>query len=61
MPEEDRAPAARAIGARTLDGGRMAVFQAVDAFELITGIRPDPDRMTAHFHRLVAPRETLTI
>jgi len=52
--------AARAIGARTLDGGRMAVFQAVDAFELITGIRPDPDRMTAHFHRLVDPHEALT-
>ncbi|KXC06805.1 shikimate dehydrogenase [Microbacterium hominis] len=46
--------AARALGAPTLDGGRMAVFQAVDAFELITGIRPDADRMSAHFHALVA-------
>ncbi|GAA3021314.1 shikimate dehydrogenase [Microbacterium dextranolyticum] len=45
--------AARARGCRTLDGGRMAVHQAVDAFELITGERPDADRMTAHFHRLV--------
>lgn len=45
--------AARAHGCRTLDGGRMAVHQAVDAFELITGERPDADRMTAHFHRLV--------
>lgn len=53
--------AARDRGCRTLDGGRMAVSQAVDAFELITGIRPDADRMTAHFHRLVAPHEALTI
>ncbi|MDQ1128527.1 shikimate dehydrogenase [Microbacterium sp. SORGH_AS_0888] len=50
---------ARALGARTLDGGRMAVFQAVDAFELITGVRPDPDRMTQHFHTLVADHEIL--
>ncbi len=52
---------ARACGAPTLDGGRMAVFQAVDAFHLITGTRPDPDRMTALFHHLVAAdREILT-
>jgi shikimate dehydrogenase len=51
--------AARDIGCRTLDGGRMAVHQAVDAFHLITGIRPDPDRMTAHFHDLVAVDEVL--
>ncbi|KHK98396.1 shikimate dehydrogenase [Microbacterium mangrovi] len=49
--------AARAAGCRTLDGGRMAVFQAADAFELITGIRPDADRMIGHFHRLVAADE----
>ena len=29
--------AARAAGAATLDGGHMAVYQAVDAFALITG------------------------
>lgn len=45
---------ARERGCRTLSGGRMAVHQAVDAFALITGTRPDPDRMTAHFHSLVA-------
>lgn len=50
---------ARELGAPTLDGGRMAVFQAVDAFELITGIRPDADRMTHDFHRLVADHEIL--
>ena len=46
--------AARERGCRTLSGGRMAVHQAVDAFALITGTRPDPDRMTAHFLDLVA-------
>ncbi|MFT4213079.1 MAG: shikimate dehydrogenase [Microbacterium sp.] len=50
---------ARSIGARTLDGGRMAVYQAVDAFELITGVRPDVARMTDHFQRLVADHEIL--
>jgi shikimate dehydrogenase len=51
--------AARARGCRTLDGGRMAVGQAVDAFELITGVRPDADRMNDHFHRLVDDHEIL--
>ena len=46
--------AARAAGCRVLDGGGMAVFQAVDAFRLFTGIEPDADRMLAHFARLVA-------
>ena len=41
--------AARAIGCRTLDGGGMAVFQAVDAFRLFTGISPDAERVRAHF------------
>ncbi|CEA08015.1 Quinate/shikimate dehydrogenase [Arthrobacter saudimassiliensis] len=41
--------AAEALGCRVLDGGHMAVGQAVDAFELITGIRPDAARMRAHF------------
>ncbi|QKZ06872.1 shikimate dehydrogenase [Pseudomonas eucalypticola] len=43
---------ARALGARTLDGGTMAVFQAVKAFELFSGIVPDADRMTAHFNSM---------
>jgi len=46
---------ARAIGCRTLDGGGMAVFQAVRAFELFTGIKPDAERMRRHFDAL---RET---
>lgn len=40
---------ARAKGCRTLDGGGMAVFQAVRAFELFTGLTPDPARMRATF------------
>jgi len=37
--------AARALGCRTLDGGGMAVFQAVEAFALFTGVEPDALRM----------------
>ncbi|WP_370973407.1 shikimate dehydrogenase [Amycolatopsis sp. cg9] len=40
---------ARAAGARVLDGGRMAVFQAAEAFALFTGTRPDAGRMLRHF------------
>lgn len=40
---------ARALGCRTLDGGSMAVFQAVKAFELISGNVADASRMQAHF------------
>ena len=44
---------ARELGCRVLDGGGMAVFQAVDAFRLFTGLEPDPERMLAHFTELV--------
>ncbi|GGF39953.1 shikimate dehydrogenase (NADP(+)) [Marmoricola endophyticus] len=44
--------AARANGCRVLDGGHMAVHQAVDAFRLITGTEPDPVRMLDHFRSL---------
>ena len=40
---------ARARGCRVLDGGRMAVYQAVDTFRIITGREPDADRMLHHF------------
>jgi shikimate dehydrogenase len=40
---------ARAKGCRTLDGGGMAVFQAVEAFRLFTGVTPDAERMRRHF------------
>jgi shikimate dehydrogenase len=45
--------AARAAGCRTLDGGEMAVFQAVRAFELFSGVRPQAERMRAHFRSLL--------
>jgi shikimate dehydrogenase len=44
---------ARSRGCRVLDGGAMAVFQAADALELFTGVRPDADRMARHFAALV--------
>ncbi|OCI94012.1 shikimate dehydrogenase [Rhizobium sp. AC27/96] len=43
---------ARQRGCRVLDGGGMAVSQAVKAFELFTGIRPDAERMMHHFASL---------
>ncbi|SDN02495.1 shikimate dehydrogenase [Geodermatophilus siccatus] len=45
---------ARELGCRVLDGGGMAVFQAVDAFRLFTGVEPDAERMLAHFTSLVS-------
>jgi len=50
--------AARAKGCATVDGGTMAVGQAIGAFELFTGIKPDADRMEAHLRRLLAQRST---
>ncbi|MAM63319.1 shikimate dehydrogenase [Maritimibacter sp. UBA3975] len=41
--------AARAKGCRVLDGSGMAVFQAVRAFELFSGLVPDENRMRATF------------
>jgi len=41
--------AARALGCRTLAGTGMAVYQAVKAFELFTGMPPDRAAMTGHF------------
>ena len=46
--------AARAIGCRTSHGGNMAVFQAVGAFGIFTGLAADGDRMLAHFADLTA-------
>ena len=50
--------AARAIGSRVVDGGTMAVGQAIGAFELFTGLRADAPRMEAHLRRLLAARRT---
>ena len=40
---------ARAKGCAVLSGAGMALFQAVRAFELFTGVTPDADRMKAVF------------
>lgn len=48
---------ARAKGCDVLDGGRMAVGQAADAFRIFTGLDADPDRMRSHFLELVAAEE----
>ncbi|MFJ5861347.1 shikimate dehydrogenase [Pseudarthrobacter sp. NPDC092439] len=40
-------------GCRVLDGGHMAVGQAVDAFRLITGLEPQAPRMREHFLSLL--------
>jgi len=48
--------AARARGCATVDGGTMAVGQAIGAFELFTGRSADAARVEAHFRRLLAAR-----
>lgn len=49
--------AARRLGCRTMAGGAMAVFQAVKAFELFTGVKPDAERIVKHFEQMRAERE----
>lgn len=43
---------ARALGCRTIDGSGMNVYQAAEAFRLITGLTPDPKRMRGFFDAL---------
>jgi shikimate dehydrogenase len=43
---------ARVRGCRTMSGGGMAVFQAVGAFRLFTGLEPDATRMLRHFSEM---------
>ena len=45
---------ARQRGCRVLNGGGMAVFQAVGAFRLFTGREPDASRMMRHFDSLTS-------
>lgn len=45
--------AARSVGCRIVDGGTMAVGQALGAFELFTGRVADAGRIDAHFRRLI--------
>jgi shikimate dehydrogenase len=49
--------AARTAGCVTMDGGGMAVWQAVGAFELFTGKAPNAARMETHFRACVARRQ----
>jgi shikimate dehydrogenase len=51
--------AAAAKGARTLTGGGMCVYQAVDAFRLFTGIAPDVARMYRTFNGALAVRDEI--
>ncbi|WP_420395139.1 shikimate dehydrogenase [Nioella sp.] len=46
---------ARAMGCRTMSGAGMAIHQAAQAFQIITGQQADADRMAAEFDRLTAP------
>jgi shikimate dehydrogenase len=48
--------AARAVGCRIVDGGTMAVGQAIGAFELFTGRVADAARIDAHFRHLIKER-----
>ncbi|WP_210587762.1 shikimate dehydrogenase [Streptomyces sp. GESEQ-35] len=50
--ETELVRAAREVGCAVLDGGGMAVFQAVDAFRLFTGKEPDSARMLADIAEL---------
>jgi quinate/shikimate dehydrogenase (NAD+) len=45
--------AARSAGCTVVDGGTMAVGQAVGAFRLFTGREPDAQRMRRHFLTLI--------
>lgn len=50
--ETDLVKAARERGCRAMGGAGMAVFQAVRAFELFTGLKADPARVHASFASL---------
>lgn len=54
--ETELLKAARRAGSPVMDGGHMAVGQAVDAFRRFTGREPDAARMEAVFRRAVAER-----
>lgn len=49
---------AQAQGRTVMDGGAMALYQAVESFGLITGHAPDTGRMAARFGALLKQRET---
>lgn len=55
--ETELTKAARNRGLKVMNGGAMALYQAVAAFELITGVEADAARMGASFDRLMAERD----
>ncbi|HEY0858585.1 MAG TPA: shikimate dehydrogenase [Albitalea sp.] len=58
--ETELLKAARTLACPTMDGGRMAVGQAVGAFELFTGMKADAARMERHLRRLLAEPGRIT-
>lgn len=58
--ETELVRAAKALGCRVLDGGHMAVGQAVDAFRLFTDLEPDRQRMREHFLSLTGQARVAT-
>ncbi|CAH0342498.1 Quinate/shikimate dehydrogenase (NAD(+)) [Rhizobium sp. CECT 9324] len=52
---------ARRRGCRVIDGGGMAVFQAVGAFGLFAGRQADADRMMRHFRELTGTGDAAEI
>lgn len=52
--ETELLKAARSKGCRVASGAGMAVFQAVAAFELITGLKPDAEALRSTFNSLMA-------
>jgi shikimate dehydrogenase len=49
--------AARGKGATVMTGRELALDQAVDAFEIFTGRKPDRDTMAAAFDCVIQRRE----
>jgi shikimate dehydrogenase len=52
--------AASAKGARTLNGSGMCVHQAVEAFTLLSGVKPDVARLYHAFANGLAARDAAT-
>src|SRR5262249_12457422 len=52
--------AAAAKGARVLNGGGMCVHQAVEAFRMLTGVKPDLARLRRSFATALAARDAAT-
>lgn len=57
--ETELVTAATQAGCTVMRGGGMAVYQAVGAFELFTGVTPNVPRMQAHFESLLHEAESV--